>query len=257
MADDRAALYRDLHDHQLADEAVEAARSAERILDAVLARYPVASLLDVGCGLGTWLEVARRRGIADAHGIEGAWARPAPGLAPLIQVLDLERPFDLGRRFDLAISLEVGEHLSDAAAAGFVQSLTRHAPVVLFSAAIPGQGGHHHVNERFLPYWSDLFAAHGYRALDVIRGAIWHDATVLWWLRQNIVLFADDAALARHPGLGAPAPGPLSIVHPDFYALRLQQLQELQKLHAVVGDGGTFRIVRRPNGRLGVTRLPD
>jgi hypothetical protein len=65
MADDRAAVYRDLHDHQLVDEAAQAARSAERILDLVLARYPVASLLDVGCGLDTWLAVAQRRGIAD------------------------------------------------------------------------------------------------------------------------------------------------------------------------------------------------
>jgi hypothetical protein len=91
----------------------------------------------------------------------------------------------------------------------------------------------------------------------VIRGAIRHDDAVLWWLRQNVVLFADDATLARHPGLGAPAPGPLSIIHPDFSGLRRRPLQELQKLHAVFGDGGTFRVVKRPNGGLGITRLPD
>jgi hypothetical protein len=55
--------------------------------------------------------------------------------------------------------LEVGEHISESAANHFIESLTTHAPVVLFSAAIPYQGGDHHVNEQFLPYWVERFSA--------------------------------------------------------------------------------------------------
>ena len=59
-------------------------------------------------------------------------------------VADLGKPLPLDERYDLAVSLEVGEHLEASLAGGLVDSLTRLAPVVLFSAAIPGQSGTHH-----------------------------------------------------------------------------------------------------------------
>jgi hypothetical protein len=31
------------------------------------------SMLDIGCGLGTWLSVAREMGVQDVNGIDGAW----------------------------------------------------------------------------------------------------------------------------------------------------------------------------------------
>ena len=254
MADYRDEIYRDLHDHQLTEEEQKNAYSAGRIFDVVLKRYPATSILDVGCGLGTWLKVARQRGIDDVLGLEGAWAKPDAGIAPFVRTTELERPFDLGRRFDLAMSLEVGEHLSAAAAEGFVASIVRHAPVVLFSASVPGQGGHHHVNERFLSYWRQMFEAHGYQPLDVVRGVIWNDPGVLWWLRQNVVMFATQEAIARHAGLREPAATPLSIVHPDLYYARLSQLRELQKM---LGKAGLFRVSEKPDGELVIVRLPE
>src|SRR5207247_712808 len=137
--------------------------------------------------------------------------------------IDLEKAFDLGRRFDLVVCLEVAEHLSPPAAASFVESLTRHADVVLFSAAIPHQGGHHHLNEQFLDYWNETSTQHGYRAVDFLRPLLWSDRSVLWWLRQNIVVFVrqalatGDGSFARLAERG----GPLSIVHPDVYLSRL------------------------------------
>jgi SAM-dependent methyltransferase len=257
MVDARTEIYRDLHDNQLSAQETETAYAADLILDIVLRRYPAASILDVGCGLGTWLKIARQRGVADTFGIEGPWVSPNLETAPAVQIADLEHPFDLGRRFDLVISLEVGEHLSAAAAEIFVASLTRHAPVVLFSAAVPGQGGHHHVNERFLSYWNAMFEARGYRALDVIRGSIWNDRGVFWWLRQNVVLFAAAEALERHPALGEPAGAPLSIVHPELYIARLKQLHELQGLRDLLAQGGSFQVTPGSNGKLRVTRQPS
>jgi 2-polyprenyl-3-methyl-5-hydroxy-6-metoxy-1,4-benzoquinol methylase len=163
--DTRQDIYRDLHGDQLSEQEAANAASAERILDIVMSYYHPASVLDVGCGIGTWLKVAQSRGISDIRGIEGAWLDNS-GLQVdpnLLGVQDLEQSFDLGRRFDLVICLEVAEHISAIAADHFIASLTRHAPAVLFSAAIPYQGGHHHVNEQFLPYWLERFARLGFR----------------------------------------------------------------------------------------------
>jgi hypothetical protein len=102
-----------------------------------------------------------------------------------------------------------------------VAELTSLAPVVLFSAAIPFQGGLNHVNEQWPDYWAALFAAHGFRVADVLRWRIWNDAQVTWWYKQNILLFAHDDMIAQNARLrGAIAAlpaGPLAIVHPEKF----------------------------------------
>ena len=105
-------------------------------------------------------------------------------------------------RFDLAISLEVAEHLPQTHAAAFVGELTRLAPAVLFSAAIPGQGGLNHVNEQWPDYWAALFEAQGFQPIDTLRWRIWGDDQITWWYKQNLLLFAADDALAANPRLG-------------------------------------------------------
>jgi 2-polyprenyl-3-methyl-5-hydroxy-6-metoxy-1,4-benzoquinol methylase len=143
--DSRHHIYHDLHHNQLIREESANAFSANLILSEVFRYYKPRSVVDIGCGIGTWLATALELGVTDVLGIEGDWLdRSLARIADeLIVATDLEQPFDLGRRFDLAICLEVAEHLSPAAAPGFIDSLTRHADVILFSAAIPFQGGHH------------------------------------------------------------------------------------------------------------------
>jgi SAM-dependent methyltransferase len=209
-------------------------------------------VLDVGCGLGTWLKAAQSRGILDIRGIEGAWLDPSKlQVEPrFLEILDLEKSFDLGRRFGLVICLEVAEHVSAGAADHLIASLTRHAPVVLFSAAIPHQGGDHHVNEQFLPYWTERFSRFDFRPLNVIRGRIWDDQAILWWLRQNVILFAErtlvsgDERLRRAADESAACP--LSLVHPDVYLERVQMgiqaMEKMGQLAKIFGQGGVFRV---------------
>ena len=227
--DPRNDIYHDLHARQLASEEAANTYSAERILDIIFRYYRPDSVLDVGCGLGTWLKVIESQNIRDIRGIDGSWLAPASlRVAPAcIETRDLEEEFDLGRRFDLVICLEVAEHLDEKVAEIFVNTLTRHAPVVLFSAAIPFQGGHHHINERFLPYWAELFARCGYEALDIIRPEIWEDPMVLLWLRQNTILFINNDIIEQNKSLARELRArkgryPLSIVHPDIF-LRVAQ----------------------------------
>lgn len=221
QVDPRPSIYGNLHKGQLSAQEQQNRHSASVILNLLRGHRQPKSVLDVGCGLGTWLDVAREAfNLVDVEGVEGSWLDESllQVSREVVHVLDLEKEFDLKRRFGLVICLEVAEHLSPAAATGFVDSLARHADTILFSAAIPGQGGDHHVNEQFLTYWDALFEPHGFLSYDLIRPTIWHDESILWWLRQNVVVYSKDPL---------PAPRALSIVHPNVYLDRLRMLQSV------------------------------
>ena len=102
---------------------------------------------------------------------------------------DLAQPLQIDRRFDLALSLEVAEHLPPECGSEFVQTLTDLSSVILFSAAIPFQGGTDHLNEQWPEYWADRFDARGYVPIDCIRRRIWRNEDVEWWYAQNLMFF--------------------------------------------------------------------
>ena len=166
-------------------------RSARKILKLLAQHYDFSSVLDVGCGIGTWLSACEETGIHDVFGVDGEYIRPDRLLIPneKFQAVDLNQRFDLDRKFDLVMSLEVAEHLSSDNADAFVTSITSHGDAVLFSAAIPRQGGTHHINEQWSEYWLSLFESKGFEAVDFIRDVIWNDAEIPFWYRQNICFF--------------------------------------------------------------------
>ena len=158
----------------------------------------------------------------------------------------------LERRFDLVISVEKAEHLQARRQASFV-SRSRHGDVVLFSAAIPFQGGHHHVNEQFPDYWVERFAAHGHQVATSMRPRIWTDTDVLWWLRQNVLVFA--RGLERHPRLCeelSSAPSRSSC--PTSRARRAREAGNSAVPEHHEPSGTTFKVTRMPDGRLTVEK---
>ena len=206
------------------DRRAHTAHAARRILGALPPTLPRARLADIGCGTGTWLAAALELGSSNAFGIEGDWVTTAmldhPSIAFAPQ--DLEQRF-AGPRSDLALSLEVAEHLSPARAQSFVADLISLAPAVLFSAAIPGQGGVGHLNEQWQSWWAARFATHGYSAHDIIRPAIWTDEAIPAWYRQNVVLYL-DAATTDALGLTPTESTLLDRVHPSFWARANREL---------------------------------
>jgi hypothetical protein len=193
--------------------------SADAILPPIIAALGAESLVDVGAGLGTWTAAARAAGVADVLALDGAWVDTdlLEISADQFRTVDLREPIRVDRRFDLAIAMEVAEHLPPERSAGFVADLVTLAPVVLFSAAIPGQGGNNHINERWPEFWADLFASHGYRCLDAVRWRHWTDERVEYWYAQNAYIYAAEGAVVPLP---AAVDVPMAVVHPAVLRLR-------------------------------------
>ncbi|HLI20222.1 MAG TPA: class I SAM-dependent methyltransferase [Stellaceae bacterium] len=205
-----------------------ALRSAEEIVPVLRDLIGMRSVCDVGCGTATWLSVFIAAGVTEVMGVDGDYVDrkmlriPATKFRPA----DLNRPFALGRRFDAAMSLEVAEHLRPERAPGLVSDLTALAPVVIFSAAIPGQGGTEHINEQWPDYWANLFSEHDYVLTDPIRPRLWDNEKVDPWYRQNMFVFCARGALDHYPKL-AQARGPalpLRAVHPQQYLSQVNAL---------------------------------
>jgi len=177
--------------------------SAEVMVPYILGLLRIDKVIDVGCGRGIWLDVYRANGINDLRGVDGPHVLESGLLIPpaCFTAIDLSRPFELEGRYDLAQCLEVAEHLPIEVAPILVRELTRIAPLVLFSAAIPGQGGEYHINEQWPEYWQELFDARGFVAFDPIRPRLLHDKRVCWWYRQNVVLYVSSEYLLGNPTL--------------------------------------------------------
>lgn len=178
-----------------------ARRSAQAFIGLLQGALAPQSVLDLGCGRGVWLDEWHRAGVATVHGVDGDYVNRDTLAIPVdsFSAKDLTRPIDLGRRFDLAQSLEVGEHLPLEASDALVDSLTRSADRVLFSAAVVGQGGEFHVNEQPLSFWQDKFEDRGYRAYDCIRPHLGDRTDVEPWYRYNAVLYVNETGLVGLP----------------------------------------------------------
>lgn len=157
------------------------------------------SVLDVGCGEGFLTDWFRSQGFK-AHGVDG------DDLLGVDQIVDLTEPLGLSG-FDLAVCLEVGEHLPDSAAETLVDSLCEAAPLIAFSAAIPAQGGPGHINEQWPEYWVEKFARRGLTGTGVLRMKIWEDTRIESWYRQNLLVF----------GSGLESDGCPALVHPEIW----------------------------------------
>jgi len=186
-----------------------------RVVPWLTERYAPETVLDVGCGLGTWAAVFADRG-CNVLGLDGEEVPDALLQIPRgdFRVVDLEERVDSPGRYDLALCLEVAEHLTDPAGRRLVQFLTSASDRILFSAAVPGQGGDHHLNERWPQYWQQLFAGQGYRFDDEIRWRFWEDEGIEWWYRQNMFIVERSEVIS---------PPVQAVVHPRLFEGALER----------------------------------
>lgn len=202
-------------------------KAAECILDLAFAAKQPRSVVDVGCGVGTWLSTARQKGAKEVLGLDS----PDVPLSSLqisrdeFIACNLASPPNLKRRFDFAISLEVAEHLPPECGERFAAYLCDLAPTILFSAAIPHQTGNHHINLRSQSYWVEQFAKAGKTCLDIIRPRVWNCEYVPYWYAQNAFVFSDDAEVTAHfKDEAVTALTLLNVVHPELLDMYARQV---------------------------------
>lgn len=206
------------------DEMVETNLSSARVVvPHVMSLLSPRSVADIGCGEGIWLKAFLEAGVTSVQGVDGEWVQKERLQFPAkdFMAADIKEPVVLDKKFDLAVCLEVAEHIPDSAANTLVKSLVSAAPVLLFSAAIPLQGGSHHVNEQWPAYWAEKFAAEGYVPVDAVRRHVWDDKCVSFFYAQNIFIFAKKDLLSQYPKLqeeiASGHGNALSLVHPFMY----------------------------------------
>lgn len=199
------------------------------------------SIVDVGCGKGTWLKAFMELGATQLTGLDGPWNSQEAMVESAITFIpvDLNHGIHDSERYDLAISLEVAEHLSLDAADTFVQSLTNLSDTILFGAAYPGQGGTLHVNEQPASWWAGKFLQKGYIAIDLFRPAMWGNEDVEFWYRQNTFLYirqGSDALTSIQQKGVSPIPDNafMDCVHPELHALTLLRGKTGHKLRNLI-----------------------
>jgi Methyltransferase domain len=195
-------------------------RSASEVWNALL---PIVgspkSVVDFGAGSCDWLAaLSKLQPGVDCIGVDHPLV-PSEGIyIPHERFVraDLTEPLDLGRRFDLAVCVEVAEHLPESAANTLVETICNHSDTALFSGAIPKQGGAGHVNEQWPIYWIEKFAKYGLKCFDIVRPRIWSNTEIEYWYRQNLFVFS--RTLQDKPHLTNW--GGASIVHPELFTSR-------------------------------------
>ena len=240
-------------------------RSARVILSELflLCEVPQA-VVDVGCGVGTWLLAAREQGVTEYLGLDGDWV-PIEQLAippEYYFACDISAGPSLlnslpKRRFDLVISMEVAEHLPPHKASQFVSFLCELGDLVLFSAAIPGQGGCNHLNEAWPAQWAELFARHKFVCFDLLRSRIWMNPEVDWWYAQNALIFArsESQVLPRLSRVAVAVDTPLPLVHPGKllhlqHELILQMDGALKQISTLKADVTRLGAIEENSGNL-------
>ena len=201
--------------------------SSRKVIELLKKYLTPKSVIDIGCGVGQFLRAFSDSGVENICGVDGFWVKDNMLLIPkeCFVGYDLSQAGLINhipeKHFDLTVSSEVAEHIDPCDVEAFMDNLTSFSDVILFSAAIPGQGGDHHVNEQWPSYWAEKFAARGFIAIDCIRPFIWADSSIRTDYRQNLIMFVKENALDKYPALKHEAGRPvIDAVHNTLWEER-------------------------------------
>ena len=210
--------------------------AARAVMEVLFEHYKPESVVDLGCGSAICLDMLKNEfNVSQILGVDGDWIKEEQLLISKenFHRHNFEKPLKLDKRFDLAVSMEVAEHLHEPFAKGFIESLTGLSDVVVFSAAVPGQDGFNHYNEQWQSYWADIFAKFDYGAIDLFRDKLWQQENIRTDYKQNSMLYVHNKLLKDENSIW----NKLSCnqedivfnrIHPDLFLRRLSLEGDLE-----------------------------
>jgi 2-polyprenyl-3-methyl-5-hydroxy-6-metoxy-1,4-benzoquinol methylase len=131
--------YRNVYDARFfAIQVADSLCSARAVAQIACQLFGPKIVADVGCGQGAWLAAFAELGVNEIRGVDGDYVNRDNLLfdSANFAAVDLSRAFRIPGRYDLAICVEVAEHLPRNSSRSLVQALTRASSPVLSSAAI-------------------------------------------------------------------------------------------------------------------------
>ena len=199
--------------------------SAEVVVPFLIELFHPKSVIDVGCGVGPWASAFLKNGVDTVLGVDGSYVKRADLMIPSscyyeLNLETVDMYTDLPR-FDLALCLEVAEHIPKENAESFVRFLGARAPIVVFGAAVPWQGGTGHINEQWPTYWENIFRNYGYILHDILRPRMWNDPRIAYWYRQNTLVFVIPSVLL--PETSVTFGSMTDIIHPELYIKKAEK----------------------------------
>ena len=205
-------------------------KAANQIVPFIMSAYHPESVADIGCGTGTFLKIFKEHGVSKVCGIDGGWVNRELLFENITKdefiEADLEKDLKLDQKFDVVLCLEVAEHLNEQSSDILINNLVNAGDTILFSAAIPYQGGQNHLNEQWTEYWVNKFSKHSYFFYDEIRPLIWKNPEIFWWYRQNIFV-VKKTIIPQIETVSDSSIRGLSYVHPELYLIKAKTLDRI------------------------------
>lgn len=223
--------YTPLYYEGIFEESVKSRDVVFRELFALDLVRPEAVVVDAGCGLGSWGHDLRSKFNLGYIGID--FGVPADKLViKEDQYVDHDLRIPLvpwGIRGDLVLCLEVGEHIEEEHTDTLIDNLCALGDIIVFSAAIPMQGGLHHHTERWQSWWAEKFAKRGYYPFDItdIRTLLRRSSDVCHWYSQNMVIYCKEMTNEGDCG-PVTTSFELDYVHPKMYENTLRHYRILK-----------------------------
>ena len=190
--------------------------SALQILKYITSFIDIKSVIDFGCGMGTWCKAIEDLGISNILGIDQHIYDSKYMLIPEKNYMryDLRKELLFSHKVDIAISVEVAEHIEEEYSERFIHNLCMCSDLILFSAALPFQGGTGHVNEKSCTFWANIFNKFKYKPIDCIRPHFWNNKQIEVWYRNNCILYAEKKLYQKLLNSITIEQYPLDIVNP-------------------------------------------
>lgn len=213
-------------------------KAARIIVPLIIDLFSPKSVVDFGCGTGSWLSVFKNNNIPNIIGLDFGSLTHDQFETPKnsFMKVDLSEYIDLNQRYDIALCLEVAEHLPENKSRNLIGNLIRHSDIIIFSAAIPGQHGRNHLNCQYPSYWKNIFSQHMYLCFDPFRKLIWNDSSIPFWYRQNILVYVSRKVIGEYSILDNYICSDNDLVHPamlkhviDNYKNRLSEIHATYK----------------------------